>query len=113
MSQGTLEERLDRLEKVVEGVVKQLSNVTSKQRDWRRTVGMFDGDPVMGEIIDDALRPATRSGSVSMKNMIRTTHDRPGHRPHLRTAARIARRGGTSPADLAGRGRRSDNRCHV
>ena len=56
MSQGTVEERLDRLEKVVEGVVHELSNVESRKKDWRGTIGMFDGDPVMGEIIDDALR---------------------------------------------------------
>ena len=56
MSQGTIEERLDRLEKVVEGVVNQLSNAESRKKDWRRTIGMFDGDPVMGEIINEALR---------------------------------------------------------
>jgi hypothetical protein len=56
MSQGTVEERLDRLEKAVKGVVNQLSSVVPRKKDWRRTIGMFDGDPVMGEIIEDALR---------------------------------------------------------
>lgn len=56
MSQGTVEERLERLEKVVEGVVHQLSGVGPRKKDWRRTIGMFDGDPVMREIIDNALR---------------------------------------------------------
>lgn len=56
MSQSTVEERLDRLEKVVEGVVNQLSSVGSRKKDWRRTIGMFDRDPVMGEIIEDTMR---------------------------------------------------------
>ena len=56
MSQGTVEQRLDRLEKLVEGVVNRLSSAESRKKDWRRTIGMFDGDPVMGEIIDDALQ---------------------------------------------------------
>ena len=56
MSHGTVEERLNRLEKAVEGVVNQLSGAGSRKKDWRRTIGMFDGDPVMGEIIEDALR---------------------------------------------------------
>ncbi len=56
MSQGTVNERLDRLEKVVEGVISQLSDPASRNKDWRRTIGMFDGDPVMGEVIDEALR---------------------------------------------------------
>ncbi len=71
MSQSTVKERLDRLEKVVEGVVGQLSDVVSKKKDWRRTIGMFDGDPVMGEIIDDALR--TRQHE---RQRFREEHDR-------------------------------------
>jgi hypothetical protein len=27
-----------------------------EQKDWRRTVGMFRGDPIMKEIIDESLR---------------------------------------------------------
>jgi len=56
MSEGTVEERLDRLEKVVEGVVDRLSRPADSNKDWQRTIGMFDGDPVMREIIDEALR---------------------------------------------------------
>jgi len=60
MSQGTVEERLDRLEKVVEGVVNRLSNAESRKKDWGRTIGMFDDDPVMSEIIDEALHARER-----------------------------------------------------
>jgi len=56
MSQGTVEQRLDRLEQLVESVVKRLSSDETRKKDWRRTIGMFDGDPVMREIIDEALR---------------------------------------------------------
>ena len=55
MSQGTVEERRERLETVVEGVVRQLAIVAPRKKDWRRTIGVFDGDPVMRGIVDDAL----------------------------------------------------------
>jgi len=48
----TVEERLTKLEQVVFG------NGTSeiRKKDWRRTIGMFDGDSIMKEIIEGALR---------------------------------------------------------
>lgn len=49
MSEATLEERLARLESLVEQQSRR------RGKDWRRTIGMFDGDPVMQEIIDGAL----------------------------------------------------------
>jgi len=56
MTKGTVEERLDRLEKVVDQVLCRLSGEKPRKKDWRRTIGMFDGDPVMKDIIDGALR---------------------------------------------------------
>jgi hypothetical protein len=54
-TKGTVEERLDRLEKVVDQVLCRLSGEKPRTKDWRRTIGMFDGDPVMKEILDGAL----------------------------------------------------------
>lgn len=53
MSQ-TLEERVAHLEQLV-------AHLLSKSRepdrdDWRKTVGMFTGDPIMREIDDESLR---------------------------------------------------------
>ena len=56
MTKGTVEERLDRLEKVVDQVLGRLSSDNPRDKDWRRTVGMFDDDPIVRDIIDGALR---------------------------------------------------------
>jgi hypothetical protein len=57
MSQAKLEERVARLEKRLEELVQEKSAANQPLRkDWRRTVGMFKGDPIMKEIIDEALR---------------------------------------------------------
>jgi len=57
MSQATLEERVTRLEKRLDELAQERqANAHSPRKDWRRTVGMFKGDPIMKEIIDEALR---------------------------------------------------------
>jgi|GEM_PF-4776245 len=43
-----IEERVSRLEHAVFG-----AKAEPARDDWQRTVGMFRGDPVMREIIDD------------------------------------------------------------
>jgi hypothetical protein len=43
-----IEERIDRLEKAVFGKRPEPS-----RDDWQKSVGMFRGDPVMKEILDD------------------------------------------------------------
>ena len=53
MSEGNVEERLSKLEDTVAHLEKTVSEKSSK--DWVSTVGMFDNDPIMGEIIEDAL----------------------------------------------------------
>ena len=55
MSSLTLEDRLSRVEKLVDELV-QKSVGGEPAKDWRRTVGMFDGDPVMREIIEEGRR---------------------------------------------------------
>ncbi len=57
MSQTTLEDRVARLEKRLDELVKGVSFEGQPHRkDWQRTVGMFRGDPIMKEIIDEAQR---------------------------------------------------------
>jgi hypothetical protein len=52
MSQGTIEERLTRLEQLVDQMLQVNSTSGQTGRDeWKRTFGMFAGDPVMKEII--------------------------------------------------------------
>ena len=55
MSSLTLEDRLSRVEQLVDELV-QKSASGEPPKDWRRTVGMFDGDPIMREIIEEGRR---------------------------------------------------------
>ena len=49
MVQATLDERLTRVEQLVDELVRK-ANGAEPTKDWRRTIGMFDGDPVMKQI---------------------------------------------------------------
>ena len=55
MSNVTLEERMTKLEQIVDKFIHK-SDVSTPKKDWRRTVGMFDGDPIMKEIIEEGQR---------------------------------------------------------
>ena len=50
MAEATLEERVATLEQLVAHLL-QTTAPGVRPKDWRRTVGMFDGDPIMQEII--------------------------------------------------------------
>ena len=53
----TLEERVARLEKLFDDWVHgQLDRRGPGRDDWMKTVGMFAGDPVMKEIIEEGRR---------------------------------------------------------
>ena len=57
MSQAALEERVARLEKLFdEWVLGPLDRGEPGRDDWMKSVGMFAGDPVMKEIIDEGRR---------------------------------------------------------
>ena len=56
MSEAALEERVARLEKLVDGLVEQQLRYPARGKDWRGTVGMFDGDPIFREMLDDVFR---------------------------------------------------------
>ncbi len=58
MSSGTLEERVARLERIVDELRTQRVSVPGRD-DWQATVGTFAGDPIAKEIIDEALRLRT------------------------------------------------------
>ena len=58
ISQGALEERMSRVEQLLDQLL-QSKRPTSEQPgrdDWQQTFGMFAGDPVMKEIIDAGQR---------------------------------------------------------
>ena len=49
---SSIEERVSKLEQAVFGPAGERRG----QKDWQRTVGMFRGDPIMKQVIDEALR---------------------------------------------------------
>jgi hypothetical protein len=53
--EATLEERVMKLERLVDMLL-QRADVSVRKKDWRRTAGMFDGDPLMREIIEEGQR---------------------------------------------------------
>ena len=55
MSEMTLEERVTTLEKLVAELMDK-ADTGMRKKDWRRTVGMFDRDSIMKEIIDEGRR---------------------------------------------------------
>lgn len=55
MPPRTLEQRVERLEQVVEELRSEILREPGSD-DWRATIGVFSGDPVAKEITDEALR---------------------------------------------------------
>jgi hypothetical protein len=55
VSEATLEERVTTLEQLVDAL-RRNTKTAERSTDWRRTVGMFDGDPIMQEIIEEGRR---------------------------------------------------------
>ncbi len=56
MQTATLEERVALLERRLDELAQGKSLSSLPPKDWRRTVGMFRDDPIMKEVIDEALR---------------------------------------------------------
>jgi hypothetical protein len=58
MSEATIEQRLERLERIVEEMRRELHRPPGQpgRDDWQSTIGTFADDPVAAEIIDEALR---------------------------------------------------------
>jgi hypothetical protein len=61
MSHHTLEDRVATLEQTVQGLI-DAAKTGKQEKDWRSTIGMFEGDPVMREIQEEGrkLREAER-----------------------------------------------------
>jgi hypothetical protein len=55
MSSLSIEERVERLERIVDKLQISASDEPGRD-DWQSTIGMFAGDPYAKEIIDEALR---------------------------------------------------------
>ncbi len=53
MMDATLEERVARLERLVDGLIHDRNRCPAPGRDWRDTVGMFDGDPLFKEMLQE------------------------------------------------------------
>jgi hypothetical protein len=51
VTQQTLEDRVAALERQVADLTR--NSTSAAQKDWRRTIGMFTGDEVMKQIIDE------------------------------------------------------------
>jgi hypothetical protein len=56
MTPITLEQRVERLERIVEEMRGETVRGEPGRDDWQRTIGAFSGDPIAKEIIDEALR---------------------------------------------------------
>ena len=56
MAESVLEERVARLERLVDGLVEDRLRYPSPGKVWRGTIGMFDGDPIFREMLDDVFR---------------------------------------------------------
>ena len=56
MAPINLEQRVERLERIVEAMRGDPLRGEPGQDDWHRTIGAFSGDPLAKEIIDEALR---------------------------------------------------------
>jgi hypothetical protein len=55
MAEATLEERVATLEQLVAQLM-HTSERTVRKEDWHRTIGMFDGDPIMQQIMAEERR---------------------------------------------------------
>jgi hypothetical protein len=55
MAEATLEERVATLEQLVAQLM-HMSERAARKKDWRRTIGMFDGDPIMQQIMAEERR---------------------------------------------------------
>jgi hypothetical protein len=62
MAEATLEERVATLEQLVAQLI-HTSERTTRKKDWRRMIGMFDGDPIMQEIIEEGRRLHTEEAT--------------------------------------------------
>ena len=74
MASTTIEDRVAELERLVDKLM-QRSGRSTEEKDWRRTVGMFDSDEIMKEIIEEGRRIRVR-GWLAWRNgpQIEATH---------------------------------------
>ena len=56
MPETALEERVARLERLVDGLMDRRNRFPAAGPDWRSSIGMFDGDPIFQEMLDETFR---------------------------------------------------------
>jgi hypothetical protein len=56
MPETALEERVARLERLVDGLMEHRNRYPAPGQDWRSSIGMFDGDPIFQEMLDETFR---------------------------------------------------------
>ena len=71
MSQRDLKQRVADLETQVAAIQKSLTN-GERPKDWRRTMGMFGDDPLMKEILNEALKFRERDRQKARRRYGRT-----------------------------------------
>ena len=55
MPETNLEQRVIKLEQMMDTLLQTL-DLPARKKDWRRTAGMFDGDQLMKELIEEGQR---------------------------------------------------------
>jgi hypothetical protein len=65
---SSIEERVSKLEDVVFGK-------TKREKNWRSTVGMFDNDPFMQEVIVGALKSREQERNEAVKTSNSTNNE--------------------------------------
>ena len=95
MSEATIEERLERLERIVEEMRRGLHRQSGQpgRDDWQSTIGAFADDPIADEIIDEALRlREDERQPVPLMIILDTDHISFLQRPRSLEAQRLVRR---------------------
>ena len=75
MAEASLEDRVTRLEKQMDVLIRGLPQVESEPgpHEWIESVGMFRGDPVVKEMIDEASRTRTEERQRARDEALRCT----------------------------------------
>jgi hypothetical protein len=70
MAENTVEDRLAALEEAVAKLTRRLfpGEKLPPEKDWRSTIGMFAGDPIMAEIIEEGRKIREEDRRIANEN---------------------------------------------
>ncbi|WP_442484324.1 hypothetical protein [Aeoliella sp. SH292] len=70
MAENTVEDRLAALEEAVAKLTRRLlpGEKLPPEKDWRSTIGMFAGDPIMAEIIEEGRKIREEDRRIAREN---------------------------------------------